>query len=200
MKKNTLVGFMFFSFSLSSYAVDGHNGITFKMTQKQVEAKGFVCNPETERKDIIAVCNHMEMKGSAFGFPTENYEIGIGSNKRVDEIRADLVGFTANVENYLALTLKIQKFFPAKDDKLSFSHDYFIKDFYRAKDKSGAAVYMSKPIPPISKGSNVITFYSPHAMSGADKELASAAKQGEGGNAVSTSGNQEKPAETSNAN
>ncbi len=200
MNKNILVGFLFLSSSLNAFAVDGHNGITFKMTQKQVEAKGFVCNPETERKDIIAVCNHMEMKGSAFGIPTENYEISIGSNKRVDEIRAEFVGFTVNVENYVALTLRLQKFFPTKDDKLSFSHEYFIKDFYRAKDKTGAAVYMSKPIPLVSKGSNVITFYSPHAMSVVDKSLADKAKQIENNSSTTTSEVQENSANTNNGN
>lgn len=168
-----LVGFLLFSSSLSAFAVDGHNGITFKMTQKQVEAKGFVCNPEKERKDVIAVCNHMEMKGAAFGNPTENYEVSIGINKKVDGIKAELVGFSANVEDYLELTMKIQKFFPNKDEKLSFNGEgYFIKDFYRSKDKSGAAILITKPMPPIIKGKTVITFYSPYAMSQVDKSLA----------------------------
>lgn len=165
MQKNTLVGFMLFSFSLSTYAVDGHNGITFKMTQKQVEAKGFVCNPEKDHKDIIAVCNHMEMKGNAFGIPTENYEVRIGNNKRVEEISADLVDFSASIESYIDLTLKVQKFFPIKDEKLSASGEgYFVKDFYRGKDKSGFSIFMTKPIPPISKGSKTITFISPYGM------------------------------------
>ncbi len=173
MNKNMLVGFLLFSSSLSAFAVDGHNGITFKMTQKQVEAKGFVCNPEKERKDIIAVCNHMEMTGTAFGNPTENYEVSIGANKKVNEIKADLVGFSTSIESYLALTLKMEKFFPIKDEKLSFNGEgYFVKDFYRSKDKSGAAFFMTKPMPPISKGSKVITFYSPYAMSQVDKALA----------------------------
>lgn len=171
------VGFLLFSSSLSAFAVDGHNGITFKMTQKQVEAKGFVCNSEKERKDIIAVCNHMEMTGTAFGNPTENYEVSIGTNKKVNEIRADLVGFSASIESYLALTLKIEKFFPIKDEKLSVNgQGYFIKDFYRSKDKSGAAVLMTKPMPPIIKGSNIITFYSPYAMGKIDKSLADRAQ------------------------
>lgn len=177
MNKNMLVGFLLFSSSLSAFAVDGHNGITFKMTQKQVEAKGFVCNPEKERKDVIAVCNHMEMTGTAFGNPTENYEVSIGTNKKVNEIKADLVGFSTSIESYLALTLKIEKFFPIKDEKLSFNGEgYFVKDFYRSKDKSGAAFFMTKPMPPIIKGSKVITFYSPYSMSQIDKSLAEKAQ------------------------
>lgn len=169
MNKKLLVGFMLFSSSLSAYAVDGHNGITFKMTQKQVEAKGFVCNSEKKRTDIIAVCSHMEMKGSAFGIPTANYEVGIGTNKKVDEIRADLVGFSASIANYVDLTSKIEKFFPNKDEKRSFnSNGDFLKDFYRGKDKSGVSIVIIKAIPPISNGSKSITFYSPRAMSLSD--------------------------------
>lgn len=188
MNKNILVGFLFLSSSLSAFAVDGHNGITFKMSQKQVEAKGFVCNPEKEKKDIIAVCNHMEMRGTAFGNPTENYEVSIGTNKKVNEIKADLVGFSTSIESYIDLTLKIEKFFPIKDEKLSFNGEgYFVRDFYRSKDKSGAAFFMSKPMPPISKGSKIITFYSPYAMSQIDKSSADKVKQDISGNASSTS-------------
>lgn len=175
--KNIFVGFLLLSSSLHAFAVDGHNGITFKMTQKQVEAKGFVCSPETERKYIISVCNHMEMTGTAFGNPTGNYEVSIGTNKKVSEIKADLVGFSTSIESYLALTLKLEKFFPIKDEKLSFNgQGYFVKDFYRSKDKSGAAVLITKPMPPISKGSKVVTFYSPYAMSQIDKSLADKAQ------------------------
>ncbi|MDP3005303.1 hypothetical protein [Methylotenera sp.] len=199
--KNMLVGFLLFSSSLSAFAVDGHNGITFKMTQKQIEAKGFVCNPEKEGKDIIAVCNHMEMKGTAFGIQTENYAVHIGTNKKVDEIKAELIGFSANVEDYIELTMNIQKFFPNKDEKLSFNGEgYFIKDFYRSKDKSGAAILITKPIPPISKGRKGITFYSPHAMSQIDKALADHAKQELSGSASSISVDQDKQSTTSDGN
>ena len=173
MPKNMLIGFLLLSSSLSAFAVDGHNGITFKMTQKQVEAKGFVCNSEKRLKNIIAVCNHMEMTGIAFGYPTENYEVRIGANKKVNAIQADLVGFSTSIENYIDLMLKIEKFFPIKDEKLSFGGDgYFVKDFYRSKDKSGAALFITKPMPPISKGGSAITFHSPYAMSQIDKALA----------------------------
>ena len=141
------------------------------------------------------------MKGSAFGIPTENYEVKIGKNKRVEEISAELVGFSASIENYLDLTLKIQKFFPIKDEKLSFSGEgYFIKDFYRAKDKSGFSILMMKPIPPISKGSKTIKFISPYGMSEVDKKLANDAKQAESNNSAMTSADQEKPADTSSGN
>jgi len=200
MNKNILAGFLLFSSSLSAFAVDGHNGITFGMSQKQVEAKGFVCNPssDAERKDIIAVCNHMEMTGTAFGNPRGNYEVSIGTNKKVNEIKADLVGFSTSIESYLALTLKLEKFFPIKDEKLSFNgQGYFIKDFYRSKDKSGAAVLITKPMPPISQGSKVITFYSPYAMSQIDKSLADKAQRDASSASSTTQDNQPT---TSNGN
>ena len=78
--------------SLHCHAIDGHNGVKFSMTQQQVEAMGFMCNPHTKPdRSSLATCRHMDMTGTAFSVPTRNYAVVIGNDKRVSFIGADLI-------------------------------------------------------------------------------------------------------------
>lgn len=144
-------------------AFDGHNGIRFDMTQKQVETKGFVCNPPKERKPtVIAECLHMDMSGVAFGFPTKDYRILIGSTKKVDMIGAEFVGHIGT-EDYLSLHSKIEHFFPKKTQSQQAS--MVIRDVWRANDNAAAVLLLIRGIQP----SLSITFWSPRVMAEADK-------------------------------
>jgi hypothetical protein len=115
--------------SLYCYAIDGHNGIRFSMTQQQVEAMGFISNANTgPERSFLATCKHMDMAGVAFSLPTRNYEVEIGNDGRVSSIQADLVG-VRSAGDYRALLNNISEFFPTKDEagtlrtsnKMSFS-------------------------------------------------------------------------------
>jgi hypothetical protein len=161
--------------SLNTYAVDGHNGIKFNMSQRQVEAKGFSCTSETKDKDIIAVCHHMDMTGIAFGYPTGNYEVSIGTNKKVDVIKVELVNFRANIPTYMDLTQKVKNFFPIEDGEIK--HEMVFRNDFRANDKSGLIVVSFAPLPPISNGSTSLIFHSPHSMMLKDRARAGRAKE-----------------------
>lgn len=150
-------------------ALDGHNGITFNMTQRQVETKGFICDSETKSEGtIIATCRHMDMTGAAFGVPTQNYEVGIGPNKRVASIKADLVGIRS-LADYLALHTRIGQFFPKKDEQRSFADRGVRRDFWRDKDNSGISLFFSSGVRGVIKDTMWISFYSPADMAASDK-------------------------------
>lgn len=162
-----------------AYAQDGHNGIRFDMNQKQVEAKGFSCNPPKEKKDsdVIAVCHHMDMTGVAFGIPTQEYEVRIGPTKRVDEIRAELVGMR-NLSDILSLHRKVENFFPKKDEAGSHrAQGMYSRDAWRANNNAGVAVFMFSGVPPITKTTVSVMFYSPRAMAAVDKAQSERAKK-----------------------
>lgn len=157
------------TFSPLAQALDGHNGITFNMSQRQVEKKGFICQSQTkDRLGIIARCLHMDMTGVAFGVPTQNYEVEIDSNKRVASIQADLIGIRT-LADYLALHNRIDKFFPKKDESRSFAADVGRLDFWRDKDNSGISVYISPGVRGITKDTKWVTFWSPANMAAFDK-------------------------------
>lgn len=156
-----------------SYAIasDGHNGIRFDMTQKQVEAKGFVCNSTAEvTSSVIAQCRHMDMTGVAFGFPTKDYRVSIGRTKRVDMIGAD---FSARIgtADYFSLHEKIAHFFPTKNAAGTLTgQDIAVRTEWRAKNNAAAVLLLIKGAPPIIKDSLSITFWSPRAIADTDKE------------------------------
>lgn len=153
---------------LSAHAQDGHNGIRFDMTQKQVEAKGFTCNPPKEKiGNIVALCHHMDMTGVAFGIPAQDYEVRIGPSKRVDVIKAELTG-VRSIEDIFSLHRKVENFFPAKDLKLSHgAQGSYNSDFWRAKNNAGLSLYMSRSQKTIS-----LQFFSPRSVVETDKILA----------------------------
>lgn len=157
--------------SSPTIASDGHNGIRFDMTQKQVEAKGFVCNPPEEKKsDVVAECQHMDMTGVAFGFPTKDYRILIGSTKKVDMIGAEFSG-RVGTEDYFSLHRKIEHFFPKKYEAGTVHEQGMVRrDEWRANNNASAVLMLMNGIPPITKTSLSITFWSPRWMAKADKE------------------------------
>ncbi len=164
--------------SFTAQAIDGHNGIKFDMTKKQVEEKGFFCNPP-KRPDplVIAECHHMDMTGVAFGIPAKDYEVRIGTSNRVDEIKAELIGLRS-LSDVIELHQKIEKLFPTKDEAGTHSEKgMYTRDEWRAKDNSGVSLFMASAIPPITKAVARLTFYSPRSMEEIDKVRAERAKK-----------------------
>lgn len=165
-------------FSFHAYAQEGHNGIRFDMNQKQIEAKGFACNPPKEKKDdVVAICHHMDMTGVAFGMPTQEYEVQIGPAKKVDEIRAELVGMR-DLSDLFALYRKVENFFPKKDEAGTHSgQGVYMRNAWRANNNAGAAIFVMQGVRPITKTTVSVMFYSPRAMAAVDKAQAERAKK-----------------------
>ncbi|PTQ85288.1 hypothetical protein [Agitococcus lubricus] len=158
-------------FTICSHAIafDGHNGISFDMTQKQVEAKGFVCHPPQEKNpSVIAECQHTNMTGVAFGFPTKDYQISIGPTKKVDMIGADFSGRISK-KDYVGLFRKIEQLFPKKDETGTFHEGTVLRDVWRANNNAAVILLLMNGVPPITESSLGITFWSPRAMAEADK-------------------------------
>ena len=170
MKKIVCIAVAAISSSLA-IASDGHNGIRFDMTQKQIEAKGFVCNPPEEKTpDVIAECQHMDMTGVAFGFPTKDYRILIGPTKKVDMIGAEFSG-RIGTEDYLSLHRKIEHFFPKKNEAGTLHEQGMVRrDEWRAKNNAALVLLLVSGIPPITNTSLSVTFWSPRAMAESDKK------------------------------
>jgi hypothetical protein len=168
MAKFVLIAVLFiFIGSISTDASEGHNGILFNMTQKQVEGKGFVCNPPEEKSDTtIAVCNHIDMTGIAFGYPTKDYEVRIGPSKKVDTIRASFSGEITS-DQYFDLHSRIPLFFPKKDEAATDNNSkYYECNEWRAKNNSSARLCLFYR-PKTSMG---ICFFSPRAQLARDKK------------------------------
>ena len=171
MKYKIISAMVIFCFIFSTaYAFNGHNGIGFDMSQNEVEAKGFVCNPPNERgANYIAECEHMDMTGVAFGYPTNYYRVRIGKNKKVIMIGAVFSG-TITQEDYFKLQNKIEFFFPKKDEKASFyKQGMAIRDEWNDQNNASAVLLYVKGIPPITKTSISITFWSPYYMNKINK-------------------------------
>lgn len=169
MKEFVIAIILLVASSCYSYAIDGHNGIKFNMTQKQLEKMGFICNPNTDAKQLfIADCRHMDMTGVAFNIPAQNYSVSIGKNKRVATILADLIGIRT-LDDYIALIVNISEFFPKKDEAGTKSIEgYLQRDAWRAKNNAGIALnFFTRSGPRVTIG-----FFSPTYMSALDKELA----------------------------
>jgi hypothetical protein len=151
----------------SSHAIafDGINGISFNMTQKQVEAKGFVCNSLKEKNtNFIAQCEHMSMTGVIFGFPTNDYNVGIGSTKKVDRIGA-YFNKGIGIADYLQIAVKIQTFFPEEEKEWSTASNSAVKvNQWKANDGTRARLTLISGVPPVRKTSLSIDFYSTRLM------------------------------------
>jgi hypothetical protein len=110
----------------------------------------------------------MDMTGVAFGFPTKDYRILIGPTKKVDMIGAEFSG-TIDTEDYLSLHRKIEHFFPKKNEAGTVQESMVRRDEWRANNGAAAVLLLIKGIPPITKTSLHITFWSPRAMADAGK-------------------------------
>jgi len=148
-----------------------HNGISFDMTQKDVEEQGFVCNPpEEQNSDIRANCKHMDLTGIAFGYPTKDYSLIIGSTGKVDKIGAE---FSENIsmDAYFKLHREITFFFPNKYEKGTFhSQGTARRDEWRDKNNTSAVLLLFDGIPPVTKTSLSITFWSPRHIEMSNKK------------------------------
>lgn len=155
----------------TAYAFDGHNGISFDMTQQEVEKKGFVCSPPKEKNPSIkAECEHMDLTGVAFGYPTKDYSLIIGPSGKVDNINANFGGHIS-IEDYLGLHRKIEHFFPEKNEKASFhAQGTATRDEWRDKTNASAVLLLFYGTPPITKTRLSISFWSPRYMSIIDKK------------------------------
>lgn len=148
------------------------------MTQKQVEALNFVCNPPEEPDPYkLAECHHMDMTGVAFGYPTQDYEVTIGPSKKVDRIEAKLIG-VRSLADVLELHQKVKKFFPIEDKQGTHRHQgTYSRDAWRTKNNAGLSLFFSSGAPPIAKSYLSVTFHSPRSMYKLDKILAERAKE-----------------------
>ena len=165
-----LVGVIVCSLPLAVSAFSGHNGINFDMTQKQVEIKGFVCNPPKEESSSIkAECKHMDFTGVAFSFPTNDYTIYIGPSGKVDIITADFSKQLSLTDN-LKLYRNIEHFFPTKYEKGAFySEGLMRRTEWRAKNNASAVLLFINAMPPVRDATTSITFTSPRRIANADK-------------------------------
>ena len=165
------IGFTLLIVSCSAFAIDGHNGILFEMTQAQIESKGFICNPTTIGEKVVTRCKHMDMTGVAFSVPTNNYEVQIGADGHVDSIQSDLLGIRSTAD-YLALLGNISGFFPAKDESRNLHSQGVMMDWWRANNGAAISVFYSSGVRGILKDTLHVTFHSPKSMAIADKALA----------------------------
>lgn len=164
MKKLILVVIAAACFNTSAYAVDGHNGIRFDMTQKDLEAKGFVCRaPKAKQTNDLAECQHMDFTGVAFGFPTNDYRIFIGSNGKVDRIIASFSGNFSYTDS-LSLGHKIEHFFPNKKRSATVVSEIFQSETWVAENNAVAVTRFIRGTPPFLKNSFTIIFGSPESM------------------------------------
>ena len=157
-----------FVFSSPAHAFDGHNGIRFDMSQKDVEKLGFVCNPEKEQDSYYkADCEHMDMTGVVFGHPTKDYVVNIGPSNKVDMIQATFSELkTIYDPPYYKLRSKIEHFFPTKDESVSFnSPGNLVRDGWRSNNTALAVLVYVKGSPPIIETSLNISFFSPRYVS-----------------------------------
>lgn len=161
--------------SLYCHAIDGHNGIKFSMTQKQLEGMGFICNPET-RPEIIATCKHMDMTGTAFSVPARNYKVEIGKDKRVAIIDADLVG-NRSAPDYRALISNISEFFPKKDEARTYNFPGNKTVAWRANNNAGIMVNYGSGVVGLINSSLRVTFLSPSFIAATDKKRAEEAAE-----------------------
>lgn len=165
-----LGAYFVFGTGASSRGFDGHNGIRFDMKQKDIEAKGFVCKPRKEKVNHIHVeCNHMDMTGVAFGFPTKDYSVAIGSEGRVTFIRADFSG-NISTSDYLGLNSKIELFFPDKVSELSMYSNLARRDHWKDKNNSAAVLLWTAGVEPYISQKLSITFWSPLGLEQSGKK------------------------------
>lgn len=149
-----------FAAPISAFAFDEHNGISFNMTQKEVEKKGFVCNPSEGYPNIKAKCQHMDLTGVAFGYPTKDYKVSIGTSGKVDIISADFSG-QLKTSNFFDIRGKIKHFFPTKNEEATFNYQGVSREEWRSKDNAAAVLVLMPGTPPFSETSLSITFRSP---------------------------------------
>jgi len=143
---------------------NGHNGITFDMTQNEVEKKGFVCNPlEKEDRRIKYRCNHMDLTGVAFGYNTKDYNLAIGHSGKVIKIGANFTGIKT-VSDYLNLHTQIEQFFPNKYEKGSMHEKSLTREEWRSKNNSSVVLIHFKGSPPYIQPSLVLSFWSPKSL------------------------------------
>lgn len=171
MKKSCLLlSAVVLSLSPWCHAFDtlGNNGIDFSMTQQDVESMGFVCKPSLKHPPT-ATCKNKKMSGSAFSISTKNYMVRIGFDKRVWQIRADLVGIKSSAD-YFGLISHLSERIPSKDNASSYYREEQIRDAWRTKSNAGVAVLYSKSTLGPSHDYYWIDFLSPTAMSEIDKK------------------------------
>ena len=139
-----------------------HNGINFNMTQHEIEEKGFVCNPSKgKNSNIESKCEHMDMTGVAFGFPTKDYRLTIGPSGKVDIISADFSGRIDSAD-YFSIQSKIQHFFPTQNEVATLHEQGLLRrDEWVSNDNAAAVLTYVSAIPPFTKQTLSIAFRSP---------------------------------------
>jgi len=149
-----------------------HNGIKFDMSQKQVEAMGFVCKPEEDRHHTtIAKCKHSKMTGTAFDYRTKNYRLSISTSGKVGVIFAEIVGMpyweynTSSQQLTQDLFSKIQKTFPIKADSRGVPGSY-VNSEWNTRDGFKLSVIMFPGMSTVSsKSSTHMQISSPSFIS-----------------------------------
>jgi hypothetical protein len=162
--------YFIFGTGAKSSGIDGHNGIRFDMKQKDIEAIGFVCKPRNEKVNHIHVeCNHMDMTGVAFGFPTKDYSVAIGSTGKVTFISSNFSG-NITTSDYLGLNSKIELFFPNKVAELTMHSNVARIDHWRDKNNSAAVLLWTAGVEPYISQKLTITFWSPLGLEQSGKK------------------------------
>ncbi len=145
---------------LSAYAFNGVSGITFDMTQQEVEKKGFVCKDEEVHPKIKIKCQHIDMTGEAFGFTLGQYTLGIGLTGKVELITARFNGKISVVDRSL-IKARMADFFPLEVKDKAFSGDSVTQNVWRAKNDVTALLIFRRGIDTYVKPALILTFWSP---------------------------------------
>lgn len=101
---------------------DGHNGILFSMSQKDLEALGFKCKPFDNAPlkklglgiviDNI-ICRHPDMVGQAFGQSLANYDVSLtAAGDKILFIDAKITSSIRRIDDLLAVGARVQEFYP----------------------------------------------------------------------------------------
>lgn len=160
MKKLILVVITSTCFN-TAHAMEGHNGIRFDMTQKDVEAKGFVCRPpKPASKGLSAECKHMDFTGVAFDYPTANYTISIGESGTVNLINADFSG-NLRYSDYQNIAFKVKHFFPNKKESMCVVTDSISSEVWKDENNAAAKITFFSGIRPYTKDRVNIGFFGP---------------------------------------
>lgn len=148
---------LFFMCATSAFAMDGHSGISFSMSQKDIEALGFVCQPPNKNETR---CFNDSYKGDAFGYPTTGYEVDIGDKNTVRHIKTKLSG-KISLADYDDLCKKIEQIFPTKNEKATFRKNDLTIDGWIADNRAKAFLFVAHKGGELEPRSAAIAFSSP---------------------------------------
>jgi hypothetical protein len=167
--KNLLCIAVLVSTFSNAQAFDEFGKVKFKMTRKQVESKGYACTASP--LDIgEVVCRNFDLRNSAYGYMASNYMVILGTDKKVYQISADILGIR-RTEDYLDLVQKVTFMFPIEDEANSTSvQGAFVRYARRDASNVGALVVMAAGASGVRAMNFSISYTSPDRMVALDKK------------------------------